>query len=200
MTGWVRCLIRRWSHHILAYWDFPPHQVGIQIESSSRISVLFFPSSKSLIRFCRNLERTFPSLGGWSLEPKPPKQPQVWCSCWPATTNARVESLISSCLQAKVEVEDQTCPLSFSDLMVFPPLPGGSHRSHDVLLHTYGGPGLSWCWWSLISLNHDKEEHIYIENSNGWGPIENGKYPSLVVVVGLKMEIFDIFWSVYAIM
>ena len=30
MTGWVRCLIRRRSNHILAYRYFPPHQVGIQ--------------------------------------------------------------------------------------------------------------------------------------------------------------------------
>ena len=189
----MRCLIRRWSHHILAYWDFPPHQVGIQIESSSRSSVLFFPSSKSLIRFCRNLERTFPSLGGWSLEPKPPKQPQVWC--WPATTNARVESLISSCLQAKVEVEDQ--PSLFLWSYGFSSSPWGKSQKS-----WYGGPGLVL----VLVVSHLSQSrqrrifclNIYRENSNWWGPIENGKYPSLVVVVGLKMEIFDIFWSVYA--
>ena len=167
MTGWVRGLIRRWSHHT-AYWDFPPHQVGIQIESSSRSSVLFFPSSKSLIRFCRNLERTFPSLGGWSLEPKPPKQPLVWCSCRPASTNARVESLILSRLQAKVEVE-WSIRLALSLSLIL----RGSHRSHDVLRHTYDMLVLAWsgCWWSLISLNHDKEEDfvwIFTEKKIKW--------------------------------
>ena len=96
-------------------------------------------------------------------------------------------------------MEDQTCPLSFSDLTVFPPLPGGSHRSHDVLLHTYtyGGPGLVLVLVvSHLSQSRQRRTfclNIYRENSNWWGPIENGKYPSLVVVVGLKMEIFDIF-------
>ena len=170
MTGWVRCLIRRWSHHILAYWDFPPHQVGIQIESSSRSSVLFFPSSKSLIRFCRNLERTFPSLGGWSLEPKPPKQPQVWC--WPATTNARVESLISSCLQAKVEVEDQTCPLSFSDLT------GKSQKSWcspTYIWWSWPGPGTGGL--SSLSIMTKKKilfEYLQRKNHMGGGRLKMG--------------------------